>query len=125
MRKPKKRSSVIRRPSLTYSSREEREWRREDRKFVIVVAEIVSDQTSTHVHELAATLDRAEVSGESQMISELPVKSTCGPSELPNNEDMAKKRVADVICGLAELPADIPVELSVDVDDVKRRADPV
>lgn len=125
MRKPKKKSSVIRRPSLTYSSREEREWRHEDRKFVIVVAETVGDQASAHVHELAANLDKVELSGESRVISELPVESKYGPAELPNNEEMAKEDVANVICSLAELPADVSVELPVDAADVKRRTDMV
>jgi hypothetical protein len=125
-RKPKNKSRVIRRPSLTYGSREEREWRNEDRKFVIVVAETVSDQISAHAHELAATLDRAEVSGDSrEIMSELPADSKCRPSELPNNEDMAKEDLADVLCGVAELPADIPVELPADGADGKRRIDPV
>lgn len=119
-RKPKKKSSIIRRPAVTYSTREEREWRNEDRKFVVVVAEVVSDQASTHVHELAATLDRVEVSGDSRAISELPVESKSELSELPNNEDMAKEDLADVICGMAELPADTPVELSADSADGKR-----
>jgi hypothetical protein len=124
-RKPKNKSRVVRRPSLTYGSREEREWRNADRKFVIVVAEIVSDQISAHAHELAATIDRAELSGESgRCISELPVESKCRPSELPNNEDMAKEDLADVICGVAELPADTPVELSADGADEKWRNDP-
>lgn len=110
-RKPKKKSSIIRRPAVTYSTREEREWRNEDRKFVVIVTEIVSDHGSVNVHELAATLDRVEVSGDSRAISELPAESKSGPLELPNNEDMAKEDMADVICGMAELPADTPVEL--------------
>ena len=124
-RKPKKKSRVIRRPSLTYSSREEREWRNEDRKFLIVVAEIVSEQTSAHAHELAADLDRVELSGDSRGIPELPVDSKVMLSELPNNEDMAKEDLADVICGLAELPADTPVELPADGADSKGRTDPI
>ena len=125
-RKPKNKSRVIRRPSLTYSSREEREWRNEDRKFVMVVAEMVNDQISAHAHELAATLDRAELPGDSgRCTSELPIESTYRPSELPNNEDMAKEDLADVICGVAELPADTPVELSADDADGKGRTDPV
>ena len=124
-RKPKKKSSFIRRPAVTYSTREEREWRNEDRKFVIVVAETVSDQTSANLHELAATLDRVEVSGDSRDISELPVESKLALSELPNNEDMAKEDLADVICGLAELPADTPLELPADGADSKRRIVPV
>ena len=123
-RKPKKKSRVIRRPSLTYSSREEREWRNEDRKFLIVVAEIVSEQTSAHAHELAANLDRVELSGDSREIPELPADSKVMLSELPNNEDMAKEDLADVICGMAELPADTPVELSADGADEKWRNDP-
>lgn len=121
MRKPKKRSSVIRRPSLTYSSREEREWKHKDRKFVIVVAETVGG--SAHVHELAANLDKVELSGESRVISELPVESKYWPAELPNNEDMAKQDPTDAVCGMAELPADTPVELPVDGAEVKRRSD--
>ena len=93
--------------------------------FVIVVAETVSDQTSANLHELAATLDRVEVSGDSRDISELPVESKLALSELPNNEDMAKEDLADVICGLAELPADTPLELPADGADSKRRIDPV
>ena len=133
-RKPKNKSRVIRRPSLTYSSRGEREWRNDDRKFVIVVAEIASDQISAHAHELATTVDIAEVSGDSPVIiSELPNASKVRPSELPNNEDMAKEDLADVLCGVAELPADTPVELPADTPvelpadgaDGKRRIDPV
>jgi hypothetical protein len=125
MRKSRKKSKVIRRPSLTYGTREEREWKNEDRKFVIVVAEIVSDQASTQIHELAADLDTVELSGESRVISELPAESKYGPSKLPNNEDMAKEDIADVICSLAELPADVPVELPVDGAGVKRRTDTI
>ena len=125
MRKAKKKSRVIRRPSLTYSSREEREWRNEDRKFVIVVAEVANDQASARVHELAAGLDRVEVSGESQVISELSVESKTRLLELPNNEDMAKEDLVDVICGVAELPADTPVKLPADSAEIIRRPDPV
>lgn len=125
MRKAKKKSSVIRRPTLTFSSREEREWRHKDRKFVIVVAEIVSDPTSAHVHELAANLDKVELSGERRVISELPLESKYRPAELPNNEDVAKEVPTDVICGMAELPADSPVELPVEGAEVERRCDTV
>lgn len=124
-RKPKKKSRVIRRPSLTYSSREEREWRNEDRKFVIVIAEVVSGQTSAHIHELAATPDRVEVSGDSEAISELPVGNKVTLSELPNNKDIAQGNLADVMCGIAELPTDTLVELPADEVYVKRQSDPV
>jgi hypothetical protein len=124
MRKPKKNSRTIRRPSLTYSSREEREWRNEDRKFVVVVAEIISDQSSANVHELTANTESVEVSGDSPgCVSELPVESKCRPSELPNNEDMAEEDLADVIYGIAELSADTRVELPADSADVRRRFD--
>ena len=46
-------------------------------------------------------------------------------SELPENEDMTKEDLADVICGMAELPADTPVELPADGADGKRRNDPI
>ncbi|GAB7322439.1 hypothetical protein MBLNU13_g03381t1 [Cladosporium sp. NU13] len=124
-RKPKKKSSIIRRPTATYSTREEREWRNEDRKFVVVVTEIISDQISAHIPELAADPDRVEVSSDSRAIPELPVESKMILSELPNNEDMAKEDLTDVICGLAELPADTPVELPADGADSKRRIDPI
>jgi hypothetical protein len=126
MRRPKKKSRAIRRPSLTYSTREKREWKNEDRKFVMVVAEIVNDQTSKHIHELAANLGRAEVPGDCKgVVSELPVENQLMPPELSNNEDMATEDLADVLCGMAELPADTPVELPGDEVDAKGRTDPV
>jgi hypothetical protein len=114
MRKSRKKSKVVRRPSLTYSSRDEREWKHEDRKFVVVVAELVHDETTAYAHELATDSDRAgmPVPGDArEFVTELPGDSNSGPAELPNNEDMAKEDSADVLCAMAELPAAVPAEL--------------
>jgi hypothetical protein len=131
MRKSKKKSTVIRRPSLTYSSREEREWKNEDRKFVVVVAELVSDETRAHTYELATDIDRAEMpvpSDPRALVTELPGDSNFRLAELPNNEDMAKEASTDVVCAMAELQADVPVELPAGHADEQKlgaRTDPV
>jgi len=128
MRKPKRKSKVVRRPSLTYSSREERERKSEDRKFVIVVAEVASGETSTYVQELATNDDRVEmpVPDDSRgFMSELPGSSEFETSELPNNEDLAIEDSADVLCCVAELPADVPVELPAEERFPNASTDPV
>lgn len=113
MRKPKQKSKIMRRPSLTYSSREERDRKNEDRKFVIVV-ELIDTDTSTEVHELVGDSIRAEmpVPGDPRgFTSELPADTRLRPLELPTIEDEAKEDRADIICGITELAADVPVEL--------------
>lgn len=123
MRKYDKKSKVIRRPSLTYSNREERERKNEDRKFVIIVSELASAGTSTHVNELAAEYNRAELpvpEDPRAYVSELPGDEKLKHSELPTDEDVAKEDLADIVCGIAELPADIPVELPVDCADKEK-----
>lgn len=115
MRKPKQKSKILRRPSLTYNSREERERKNEDRKFVIVVSELVDTNTFTEAHELMGEPDTAAelpVPGDPRgYTSELPGDTGRDPSELPTSGDKAKEDLADVICGIAELAADVPVEL--------------
>lgn len=113
MRKPKQKSKIIRRPSLTYSSREERERKTEDRKFVIVV-ELDNIDASTEAHELEGEPGRAElpVPGDPcAFTAELPGDIRLNPLELPTSEDKSKEDRADIICGIAELPANVPVEL--------------
>ena len=117
MRKSRNKSKVVRRPSLTYRSRDEREWKHEDRKFVVIVAELVHDENTAYAHELATDSGRAEmpVPGDPRtFVTELPGDSNFGPAELPNNEDMAKEDLADVLCAMAELPAAVSAELPGD-----------
>ena len=117
MRKAKKNSNVVRRPSLTYSSKEEREWRNEDRKFVVVVDELISDVTFAHVNELSADPDKTEkpVLGDPRgYVSELPGESRVEPLELASNGGMAKEKLVGIVSDMAELPANVPVELPVD-----------
>lgn len=113
MRKPKQKSKIIRRPSLTYSSREERERKNEDRKFVIVI-ELIDFDTSTEAHELAGEPDRSEMpvpNDPRAFTAELPGDTRLKPLELPTSEDKSNEDRADIICGIAELPANVPVEL--------------
>jgi hypothetical protein len=114
LRKPRQKSTIMRRPSLTYNSREERERKNEDRKFVIVVAELVSNDTPVGLHELMSEPDRTElpVPGDPRRYTtELPGDTRLHPLELPSNEDKAKEDLADIIYGVAELPADVPTGL--------------
>jgi hypothetical protein len=113
LRQPRQKSKIIRRPSLTYNSREERERKNEDRKFVIVVAELIDNDTPTGLHELMGELDRVEmpVPGDPRgYTTELPGDTRLHSLELPNNEDKAKEDLADTVCGVAELPADVPID---------------
>jgi hypothetical protein len=126
LRKPRQKSTIMRRPSLTYNSREERERKNEDRKFVIVVAELVHNDTPVELHELMGELYRAElpVPGDPRgYTSELPGDTKLHPLELPDNEDKAKEDLADVFCGISELPADVPTELPVGGVEKKRLDD--
>lgn len=118
MRKPKHKSSVMRKPSLLYNTREERDRKREDRKFVIVVTGLENSSPSTaDVHELPVDSDRAElpVPGDPRGYkAELSGDSGMKPSQLPTADDLAKEDLANIICGVAELPANVPAELSAD-----------
>jgi hypothetical protein len=107
MRKPKQKSNIIRRPAFTYNNKEERERKNEDRKFVIVVAELVNIDTPTEVHELMGEPDRANMPRECD--SELPRDAMLHQVELSYNEDKTQEDLASVIFGIAELP--VPVEL--------------
>ena len=114
-RKDKKQSSMFRRPSLTYRNREERERKNEDRKFVIVVARLADDSTSTEAHELVGDSIRAEmpVPGKPRMLEPgLPGDTVVSPAELPTIEDRTEEHKADDLCAIAELPADMPVQLA-------------
>jgi len=118
MRKPKQKSSIIRKPSLLYNSREERDRKREDRKFVIVVTGLDNLSPSTaEVQELPVESDRAELPVPEDprgYKAELPGDSGLKPAQLPTADDLAKEDLANIICGVAELPADIPAELPAD-----------
>jgi hypothetical protein len=110
MRKPKQKSSIVRKPSLLYKERDERERKREDRKFVVVIAELGRTiQPPAEIHELAGDTHRAEmpVPGDPRChTAELPGDAELRPSELPNADDKAKEDIADVICGVSEVPGD-------------------
>lgn len=100
-----------------YRNREDRERKNEDRKFVIVVTELASDSNSTGVQELMGDSVRAEmpVPEEPQSLSsELPGDARDLPVELPTANDQVEvdEDQADALCGLAELPADVPMELA-------------
>lgn len=115
MRKDKQQSSMFRRPSLTYKNREERERRNEDRKYVIVVTEIVDNSRSTEAHELVGDSIRAElpVLEETPVLaSELPGNTKLSAVELPTIEARAQKHSAGPVCQIAELPADMPVQVA-------------
>lgn len=95
-----------------YSNREERKRKNEDRKFVIVVTELASDGSSTGVQELVGDSVRAELPGPENprcVTSELPGDTLSSPPELWIAKGDASR--ADEICGIAELPADVPTEL--------------
>jgi hypothetical protein len=121
MRKPNQKSSIIRKPSLLYREREERDRKREDRKFVVVVTELShTSLSSTEVHEIAGDVQRLEMPVPDDPrchIAELPGDSKLRPTELPNADDKAKEDMADVICGVSEVPGDIPVELRADIPE--------
>jgi hypothetical protein len=114
MRKPKQKSSIIRKPSLLYREGEERERKREDRKFIVVVAELIHTTPSpAEVHELAGDIYRAEMPVPDDPrchTAELLGNTTLAPTELPTADDKAKEDMADVICGVSEVPGDTPVE---------------
>jgi len=116
MRKPKQKSNIIRKPSLLYKEREERERKREDRKFVLVVTRLDhTSQSPAEVHELAGDAHRAEMPVPDDPrchTAELSGDTTLRPSELPTANDKAKEDMADVICGICEAPGDAPVESS-------------
>lgn len=116
MRKPNHKSSIIRRPSLLYKEREERERRREDRKFVVVVTGLEhTTQSPAEIHELAGDDNhRAEMPVPNDPrchTAELPGDMKLMPSELPTADDKAKEDLADIICGVHKAPGDMPVEL--------------
>jgi hypothetical protein len=78
LRQPKQKSRIVRRPALTYISKEERERKDEDRKFVIIVAELVNNDIPTEVHESMGEPNRVRM--PRGCTSELP---THVPIELP------------------------------------------
>jgi hypothetical protein len=96
LRQPKQKSRIIRRPSLTYISKEERERKEGDRKFVIIVAELVNNDIPTEVHELMGEPDRAKMPRGCTSefgITELP---THVPIELPA-ESVEKTGLDDIM----------------------------
>lgn len=120
MRKPRHKSSVIRKPSLLYKEREERARKREDRKFVVVVAELYLTTRSSpeEIHQLVGDTRRAEISVLDDPrchTAELPGVPNLGLSELSSADDMAKEDVTDVICGISEAPGDMLVEPRAEV----------
>jgi hypothetical protein len=119
MRKPKQKSSVMRKPSLLYKERGERERKREDRKFVVVVAELDHAIPSpVELHELVGDSYRAEMPVPDDPrchTAELPGDAGLRPSELPTADDKAKEVMANVICGVSELPGDNPVKLRAEI----------
>jgi hypothetical protein len=119
MRKPKQKSSIIRKPSLLYREGEERERKRKDRKFVVVVTELSHTNPSpAEMHELAGDIYRAEMpvpDDPRYHTAELLGDTTLTPTELPTADDKAKKDMADVICGVSEVPGDTPVELRAEM----------
>jgi len=119
MRKPNQKSSIIRKPSILYKEREERERRREDRKFVVVVTGLSHTPPSpAEIHELAGENNhRMEMPVPNDPrchTAELPGDTTLRPSELPTADDKAKEDLADIICGVHEVPGDTPAELHTD-----------
>ena len=80
------------------------------------------------MQELATNDDRAEMPVPDDargFIIELPGSSKLETSELPNTEDLAVEDSADVVCGVAELPADVPVELPAEERLPNASIDPV
>lgn len=115
MRQPNHKSKIMRKPTLLYDTREERERKREDRKFVIVVSRLDDSGPS---HENAQELEAETVRVELPVAedprndkAELPGDEEHVAKELPMPGDQAKEDLANVYCQVAELPADVPTEL--------------
>lgn len=126
MRQPNHKSKIMRKPSLLYGNKEERERKKEDRKFVIVVSRVDDSGPSQR--------DAGELEGDTSVKAELPVADDPRtfkaelpgdldhkPQELPTPKDQAKEDLADVYCKVAELPGDVPVELPASFpEDMKK-----
>lgn len=115
MRRPEHKSRIIRKPSLLYRGREQRDWKREDRKFVMVIS-----RTDCEASPAGKLLEVGSESGKVELPTpreprafevELPGEGGRSLAELETPEDKAKEDLADVLCGVAELPADVPLEL--------------
>lgn len=115
MRRPDHKSRIVRKPSVLYRSQEKRDRKREDRKFVMVVSKIESvSSPGVELHEVESEHGAVELPTSREpgtFETELPGDEKQSLSELATAEDKAKEDLADVLCGVAELPADVPVEL--------------
>ncbi|KAK5725926.1 hypothetical protein LTR15_004116 [Elasticomyces elasticus] len=84
--------STFRKPTLMYSTREERDRKREDRKYIIVITRL--DQDDQPADALGA-------------ISEMPAEVPNGTAELPAAED-AKYHIAELPAGETVMPVEMP-----------------
>ncbi|KAM0720407.1 hypothetical protein Q7P37_004543 [Cladosporium fusiforme] len=100
LRQPNQKSKILRKPSLLYGTREERERKREDRKFVIVISRLEPlSPTEGVAHELETENARAELPATEDPRTdkaELPGDEVHKPQELPTPRDQAKEDKADV-----------------------------
>lgn len=85
MKKPNQQSKTLQKSALLYSNKEDRDRKRDERKYVIVVTKLDNDGApSEAMNQLATAMDKMETYG----IAELPASTDVPPTivEMPTNE---------------------------------------
>ena len=101
------RSKAFRRPALSYSQREEREKKREERKFVLVVTKLNDDGVPAEALREITELATAEDQAQAQQPVEIASSNLPAPiAELPVPEEEQKLEAV-------ELPAELPAGVSL------------